>query len=190
MENKILVLGLLILSVVLVLGCTGTPNQENNVQMANPASVYCEQHNGTLEIRTDATGGQVGYCKFAGGSECEEWAYYRGNCTPGVVTPGIATSTKSDISIENFAFNPSVTTVRTGTTVIWTNYDNSQHKIVSDDGLFESGYMSHGETFIYTFTDAGTYNYHCGIHPSMTGKVIAEGESTAIGSGSTPLGTG
>jgi inhibitor of cysteine peptidase len=86
MENKILVLGLLILSVVLILGCTGTQTQQNNTQMANPASVYCEQHNGTLEIRTDATGGQVGYCKFADGSECEEWAYYRGECP--AVTPG------------------------------------------------------------------------------------------------------
>ena len=50
--------------------------------MANPASVYCEQNGGKLEIR-DETGGQVGYCMFADGSECEEWAYMRGECKPG-----------------------------------------------------------------------------------------------------------
>ncbi len=49
--------------------------------MPNPASVYCEEHGGTLEIREDpATGGQVGYCLFADGSECEEWAFFRGEC--------------------------------------------------------------------------------------------------------------
>jgi putative hemolysin len=51
------------------------------VEMANPASVYCEEQGGTLEIRDEADG-QVGYCKFADGSECEEWAFFRGECAP------------------------------------------------------------------------------------------------------------
>jgi putative hemolysin len=50
--------------------------------LANPASVYCEQQGGKLEIR-DETDGQVGYCMFDDGSECEEWAYLRGECAPG-----------------------------------------------------------------------------------------------------------
>lgn len=49
-------------------------------QMANPASVYCEQNGGKLEIRTAFDGGQTGYCKFSDGSECEEWAYFRKKC--------------------------------------------------------------------------------------------------------------
>jgi putative hemolysin len=49
-------------------------------QMANPASVYCEQNGGKLEIRTAPDGGQTGYCKFNNGSECEEWAYFRKEC--------------------------------------------------------------------------------------------------------------
>ncbi len=52
--------------------------------MPNPASVYCEEQGGTLEIRTDdESDGQLGYCVFPDGSECEEWAYYRGECQPG-----------------------------------------------------------------------------------------------------------
>jgi putative hemolysin len=50
--------------------------------MPNPASVYCEEHGGKLDIRQDATGGQVGICVFPNGSECDEWAYFRGQCTP------------------------------------------------------------------------------------------------------------
>jgi putative hemolysin len=51
--------------------------------LPNPASVFCEEQGGRLEIRTDASGGQAGFCVFADGSECEEWAYIRGECQPG-----------------------------------------------------------------------------------------------------------
>jgi putative hemolysin len=50
--------------------------------LPNPASVFCEERGGMVEIRSDAEGGQVGYCVFPEGSECEEWAYYRGECVP------------------------------------------------------------------------------------------------------------
>lgn len=48
--------------------------------MANPASVYCANLKGTLEIRTDANGGQVGFCSLPGGKVCEEWGLFRGEC--------------------------------------------------------------------------------------------------------------
>jgi putative hemolysin len=51
--------------------------------MPNPASVYCEQHGGKLEIVTAADGSQSGVCIFPDGSECDEWAYFRGECKPG-----------------------------------------------------------------------------------------------------------
>ncbi len=54
-----------------------------NVGLANPASVYCEEQGGKLEFRTDEAGGTVGICIFEDGSECEEWAYFRGECQLG-----------------------------------------------------------------------------------------------------------
>jgi len=51
--------------------------------MPNPASVYCVEHGGRLELRTDATGAVTGFCVFPDKSECEEWAYFRGECQPG-----------------------------------------------------------------------------------------------------------
>ncbi len=56
---------------------------ENAPEMANPASVYCEEQGGTLDIRTADDGGQYGICIFDDGSECEEWAYFRDECQPG-----------------------------------------------------------------------------------------------------------
>lgn len=71
----------------------GTSAPEQN--MPNPASVYCEQNGGTLEFRQDAAGGVAGVCKFPDGSECDEWAYFRGECNPGdsVSTPEPSPST-------------------------------------------------------------------------------------------------
>lgn len=63
-------------------GQCGPGGQAEAAGMPNPASVYCTEQGGKLEIRTDA-GGEVGYCLFDDGSECEEWAFYRGDCAPG-----------------------------------------------------------------------------------------------------------
>ncbi len=52
-----------------------------SVNMPNPASVYCEQNGYTLEIRTAVDGSQSGVCIFPDGSTCDEWAYYRGECS-------------------------------------------------------------------------------------------------------------
>ena len=50
--------------------------------IANPASTYCVEQGGTSEIRTAQDGNQYGVCRFSNGSECEEWAFFRGKCAP------------------------------------------------------------------------------------------------------------
>ena len=81
-----------------------------------------------------------------------------------------AGSNKIDIS--GFAFSPSTLTVKAGTTVTWTNKDSVDHTITSDTNVFDSGNMGSGDTFSYTFTTAGTFVYHCTVHPSMVGTII------------------
>lgn len=51
--------------------------------LANPAAVYCEEQGGRVEIRTASDGGQYGVCILTDDSECDEWAFYRGECGPG-----------------------------------------------------------------------------------------------------------
>jgi putative hemolysin len=53
--------------------------KNSNPQLANPASVYCIEKGGNLSIRQDESGGQYGVCKI-NGTECEEWAFFRGEC--------------------------------------------------------------------------------------------------------------
>jgi plastocyanin/predicted lipoprotein with Yx(FWY)xxD motif len=73
--------------------------------------------------------------------------------------------------IANFAFAPVDITVTVGETVTWTNADSPSHTVTADDGSFDSGGIAPGATFSQSFTKAGTYAYHCTIHPSMTGTV-------------------
>jgi len=71
-----------LVALALLAGACGD-DDENESQLPNPASVYCEEQGGTVEIRTEADGGQYGVCIFTDGSECDEWAFYRGECQPG-----------------------------------------------------------------------------------------------------------
>jgi putative hemolysin len=61
--------------------------------LANPAAVHCEKQGYKIEIRSDKKGNQHGVCVFDDGTECEEWAYYRGECSPGAPRATIAPTT-------------------------------------------------------------------------------------------------
>jgi putative hemolysin len=52
------------------------------VELPNPAAVYCQEQGYRYEIRTAADGSQSGVCIFPDGSECDEWAFFRGECGP------------------------------------------------------------------------------------------------------------
>jgi plastocyanin len=61
-----------------------------------------------------------------------------------------------------------------GNIVSWINDDSTEHTITADDGSFDSGPISPGDTFDNTFDAPGDFGYHCSIHPFMTGVVIIE----------------
>lgn len=82
-------------------------------------------------------------------------------------TNGVSGTT---VDIKGFAFEPNTITVKSGTTVIWTNGDSTPHTITGSN--FDSGSISQGSTFSQTFKEAGTFDYHCAIHSNMQGKVI------------------
>ena len=68
---------------VALAGCRATSAQPpESAGVPHPASVHCTQQGHQLEMRTAADGSQQGWCIFADGSECDEWAYYRGELAP------------------------------------------------------------------------------------------------------------
>ena len=76
--------------------------------MPNPASVFCEEQGGQLEIRTDASGAQAGVCLFEDGSQCDEWAFFHGECQPGQTgAPDSPASEPGYVNdIYGFSFDP------------------------------------------------------------------------------------
>ncbi len=89
MITKILKILCMILLSTFILGCKAqvdaTPTETmgtDEAAIANPAAVYCENQGYHVEVRTDADGNQYGLCIFPDGSECDEWAYFRGECAP------------------------------------------------------------------------------------------------------------
>ena len=88
------------------------------------------------------------------------------------------------VSIKNFAFNPPNATVAAGTTVTWVNNDQAPHTATADDGTFDSGTLQPGQSFSFTFDKAGTYAYHCNIHPDMTATVTVSGAGASASTSS------
>jgi plastocyanin len=88
-------------------------------------------------------------------------------------SPATGNPETHNIDIAGFAFAPATLNIKAGDIVIWTNSDSVQHKIVSDSGteLSSSG-LNNGQTYTHTFATAGTYAYHCAIHPTMKGTII------------------
>ena len=78
----------------------------------------------------------------------------------------------SNITLANFAFNPATMTVTKGSTVKWTNQDEAPHTVTSDAGDWDSSELNKGQSFNHTFTQTGTFTYHCAIHPSMKGTIV------------------
>jgi plastocyanin len=77
-----------------------------------------------------------------------------------------------EIDIEDFAFNPETVTMVIGTTIKWSNKDTAKHTVTGDDGSWGSSTMNKGDDYSFTFSEVGTYTYHCTFHPSMAGTII------------------
>jgi plastocyanin len=78
------------------------------------------------------------------------------------------------VSIHNFAFGPARLEVSRGTRLIWTNTDSDPHTVTSDKGLWASDALDTDTQFARVFKTAGTFPYHCSIHPFMHGTIIVK----------------
>jgi plastocyanin len=78
------------------------------------------------------------------------------------------------IDIDNFCFGVVSLDVAAGTTVTWTNRDDVPHTVASATKVFKSPPLDTGETFSFTFKEAGTFEYYCSMHPRMTGKIVVK----------------
>src|SRR5665647_3010871 len=98
------------------------------------------------------------------------------NATTSIATssPNPSTSAASQtVVMQGFTFQPASITIQTGASVTWRNDDSVSHQIVSNTNAFSSPVLNAGGSYTHVFDQAGTYSYHCGIHPYMTGTITA-----------------
>jgi len=162
---KYVILGGAILFVILIAGCTTSPSGTPPTTTQTPVVPGIPA---TLLTTPPTTTAPV-------------------TLTTAATTPPVTTATPTEttpagapvaVTIQNFAFGPPAVTVPKGTTVTWTNQDPTTHTIVSDatsqkgaGQVFMSNPLGRGQSFSFTFTESGTFPYHCGIHPSMMGTI-------------------
>jgi plastocyanin len=79
-----------------------------------------------------------------------------------------------EVSIDNFSFTPMEMTIPAGSQVTWVNKDDVPHTVVSVDHKFKSQALDTDEKFSFTFSNPGTYEYFCSVHPKMTGKIVVK----------------
>jgi plastocyanin len=78
------------------------------------------------------------------------------------------------VAIANFAFAPATITVPVGASITWTNADTAPHTATSDTNAFATAKLQKGDSGTITFATAGTFPYHCAVHPNMKGTVIVQ----------------
>jgi plastocyanin len=70
------------------------------------------------------------------------------------------------------AYTDSKLEVATGATIAWSNQDQVPHTVTGDDNSFDSGVINSDGVWRHTFDRAGTYSYHCTLHPFMKATVV------------------
>jgi plastocyanin len=73
------------------------------------------------------------------------------------------------VNIEGFAFGPSTVEAKVGEVIAFTNNDSASHTATLDAGDCTTDGLGSGETGALVFREAGSYPFHCRIHPDMTG---------------------
>ena len=88
---------------------------------------------------------------------------------------GASSGTSSAITISNFKFSPSTLRAQNGAGIKVANDDSAPHTVTADDGhSFDSGTVDPGASTTIKAPAAGTYSYHCTIHPFMKGKLVVQ----------------
>src|SRR3982074_777420 len=85
--------------------------------------------------------------------------------------PARSAASPNTVNIKNFSFSPNPITVKAGAPLIVVNDDNVTHTFTANGGAFGTGDVSSGHRGRVAVARAGTYAYHCEIHPFMTGTV-------------------
>ncbi|MBV9213219.1 MAG: cupredoxin family copper-binding protein, partial [Actinobacteria bacterium] len=98
-------------------------------------------------------------------------------------------ASSATVSVSNFKFAPVSLTVNVGDTVTWVNHDQTTHTATASSGAFDVN-LPAGASGSFRFTQAGTFDYICKIHPFMKASVTVTGAGSSGGSGGSTSSSG
>ena len=114
----------------------------------------------------------------AAGGEASPSAAASASAAAGGAAPCAPSDTAGTVAVKiaNFAFDPAQVSAKVGDTVTWTNNDSTGHTATVDSNeTCTTATLASGASGGITFTQAGSYAFHCKIHPNMTGKIEVTG---------------
>ncbi len=165
-RTMLLIVAITVLGLLAVGGTAGAMAMTHSGFMANGygyGMMRGQQNYGTM------MNGRPGYQGMMNGQQ--NYGGMMGGYQQSPVQQGVPVTGVTQLNIQNFAYQPANMQVRAGTTVTWTNQDNVPHSVTFKNGMKDSGLLSHGQSFSYTFNTPGTYQYYCTVHPYMVATV-------------------
>jgi plastocyanin len=145
------VLTLFALAALTACGGGGTTSPASSAAV-NPSAPTSSGGGGSQGASAGASGGAAGACAMA---------------------PAGSTATVN-VSIKDFKYTPQPVQAKVGDIVAWKNEDSAPHTATMDDGSCDTGQIAGGATGMLLFSAAGTYTYHCAVHPGQMKDVTVE----------------
>ena len=91
-----------------------------------------------------------------------------------LLAPGLASAATIEVTIQGFSFSPASVTAAVGDTIVFHNRDGAPHTATASDGSVDTGRINPGASGQFDIVNAGTIDYRCLFHPSMTGQISAQ----------------
>jgi plastocyanin len=91
-----------------------------------------------------------------------------------------AASATTTVQIRRAGFIPANVTINQDDSVVWRNRDTIDHQVVANGGQFASPILKPGQSYTFTFRNAGTYRYHDGLHPTRRGTITVRGGAPVV----------
>ena len=185
MRKQFLILFVVMLAVFAAIGCTDTEDQptENETPVDQPTTVPSDEEmtgeEDMMEEESDTMDEEEmmeeeDMMEEENDTMDEEEMMEEENDTMG--EEEMMEDGETMVTIDGDGFAPAETEISLGETVTWTNEDNTIHSVVADDSTFDSGELDEGESFSYTFDEAGTYQYGSDEDPFFDGTVTVASE--------------
>jgi|TARA_B100002003_G_scaffold233914_1_gene247241 plastocyanin len=174
-----------------VVDVCGTTGEDAQYESERACLDFCSAEDIPIGSREDTTGNSLGcrlshliiaetvdtviHCPHAGKTGADV-------CSDRISLEPLSTATDTEevtIRIADMAFTPLSVEISVGTKVTWINDDTLPHRVTDRYGYIRSPTLYQTETFSKTFTEVGTYEINCAIHPSMQHTIVVAGEQLA-----------